>query len=242
MRQFKKDGKIYNAPIKLNLDDKIVFTTNQKLLSQHGFEVYTPPAPVYKQPELTTLRFNKRKVKNLLSTYGVWDTVKELLSEDAYEDLILSEDFAFDDPLFQQCYDSLKINIAAGAIEGVPSDLDIDQLLRQCTHHSNAFSKNPNVTPDDPEKIIQVTIKEYDKAMENYIKHARVKRGYTTREPDCYINSKNKRWQQDAQDFIDFRDAVMEYGLQIMNEYQKTRNNNIFKRFQSRFTTNNLDN
>lgn len=69
---------------------------------------------------------------------------------------------------------------------------------------------------------IPPTLAEYDAAMEAHIKAARVARGYTTREPDCYINSSNPRWKQDAVDYIAFRDAVMEYGLALMNEYAAT--------------------
>lgn len=66
------------------------------------------------------------------------------------------------------------------------------------------------------------TARDYDRAMEQHIKDACVARGYTTREPDCYINSSNARWKQDAEDFIAFRDACMEYGLMVQNEFVKT--------------------
>lgn len=68
----------------------------------------------------------------------------------------------------------------------------------------------------------KITVADYDAAMEEYLKAARVARGYTTREPDCYINSGNPRWKQDAADWIAFRDAVMEYSLAVMNEYAET--------------------
>lgn len=66
------------------------------------------------------------------------------------------------------------------------------------------------------------TLAEYDAIMEKYLAAVRVARGYTTREPDCYANSSNPRWKQDAADWIAFRDAVMEYGLAVMNEYSAT--------------------
>lgn len=69
---------------------------------------------------------------------------------------------------------------------------------------------------------LQPTLAEYDATMEKYLTAVRVARGYTTREPDCYINSANPRWKQDAADWIAFRDAVMEYGLSVMNEYSAT--------------------
>lgn len=72
------------------------------------------------------------------------------------------------------------------------------------------------------EKPVVITIEDYDRAMEKHIKQTRIARGYTTREPDCYINSGNPRWKQDAADWIAFRDAVMEYSLAVMNEYAET--------------------
>lgn len=75
-----------------------------------------------------------------------------------------------------------------------------------------------SVPNPDPE----ITIADYDAAMENHIRQACIDRGYTTREPDVYLNSRNERWKQDAEDFILFRDAVMEYGLAVQNEYKET--------------------
>lgn len=73
---------------------------------------------------------------------------------------------------------------------------------------------------EQPEK--PVTADDYDAVMESHLLATRMDRGYTTREPDAYINSRNERWAQDAEDFIDFRDKVMEYGLAVMNEYAAT--------------------
>lgn len=73
---------------------------------------------------------------------------------------------------------------------------------------------------EQPEK--PVTADDYDAVMESHLLATRMDRGYTTREPDAYINSRNERWAQDAEDFIDFRDKVMEYGLAVMNEYAVT--------------------
>lgn len=67
-----------------------------------------------------------------------------------------------------------------------------------------------------------VSIADYDRIMEQHIKDACIARGYTTREPDAYLNSRNERWAQDAEDFIDFRDKVMEYGLMVQNEFVQT--------------------
>ena len=64
-----------------------------------------------------------------------------------------------------------------------------------------------------------VSIADYDRIMEQHIKDACIARGYTTREPDAYLNSTVPRWKQDAEDFVAFRDEVMLYGLQVQNDY-----------------------
>lgn len=65
----------------------------------------------------------------------------------------------------------------------------------------------------------EITIADYDRAMEAHITAARVARGYTTREPDVYKDSSVPRWRQDAQDFIAFRDACLLYGQSVINTY-----------------------
>jgi hypothetical protein len=66
------------------------------------------------------------------------------------------------------------------------------------------------------------TVEDYDRIMENYLTSVRSERGYTTREPDDYINSEIPRWQQDARDWVKFRDAVMLYGLEVQNHWIST--------------------
>lgn len=66
------------------------------------------------------------------------------------------------------------------------------------------------------------TASDYDRAMETYLKEVQDARGYTDRDPVLYAMSTNARWRQDAVDWSDFRDRVMEYGLQVMNQYAST--------------------
>ena len=61
------------------------------------------------------------------------------------------------------------------------------------------------------------TVANYDAAMEDRLYYERCARGYTTREPDVYLNSQVPRWASDARDWIAHRDAVMLYALEIMN-------------------------
>lgn len=139
MSYYIKDKKIEKTPIKIDREIQIIekvkqedgtekqikkkikttsFTNDQKLILAAGYVEYTP---VKIQIPITKMRFNKRKIKNKLVQLGFWSIIKSTLSEDEYEDLILSEDFAFDDPLFVKCYQMLKDKIE-----------NIDDLLKSC--------------------------------------------------------------------------------------------------------------
>ena len=72
----------------------------------------------------------------------------------------------------------------------------------------------------EPEKPL--SIQDFDDAMEAHLKEEQLARGYTTRSPAEYANSKNVRWHQDSQDWIDHITEVMEYGLSVQNHYNET--------------------
>ena len=61
------------------------------------------------------------------------------------------------------------------------------------------------------------TLADFDAAMEEHLRTEREARGYTTREPDAYINSSVPRWAQDARDWVAHRDGVMAYALALIN-------------------------
>ena len=61
------------------------------------------------------------------------------------------------------------------------------------------------------------TMADFDAAMEEHLTEERMERGYTTREPDVYLNSQVPRWASDARDWVAHRDAVMLYALEVMN-------------------------
>ena len=65
--------------------------------------------------------------------------------------------------------------------------------------------------------VPQPTIADFDAAMEEHLRTEREARGYTTREPDAYLNSSVHRWAQDARDWVAHRDAVMGYALALIN-------------------------
>lgn len=58
----------------------------------------------------------------------------------------------------------------------------------------------------------------YDSAMEEHLDAEKAARGYTKREPSDYANSTVPRYKQDADDWTKHRDAVMLYGLDILNK------------------------
>ena len=58
----------------------------------------------------------------------------------------------------------------------------------------------------------------YDGAMEAHLDAEKSERGYTKREPSDYANSSVPRYKQDAADWTAHRDAVMLYGLDVLNK------------------------
>ena len=65
----------------------------------------------------------------------------------------------------------------------------------------------------------RLTVDDYNRVLEDYLLGKRSERGYTDRDPSEYYNSSVARWAQDARDWIAFRDRVMTYGLQIINDF-----------------------
>lgn len=88
-------------------------------------------------------------------------------------------------------------------------------MIEEITQEGSEFRQFAIVEIPEPE----ITPADYDRAMEDHIKEARVARGYTTREPTEYLGSAVPRWAQDATDYMAFRDACMLYGLEIQNKY-----------------------
>lgn len=75
---------------------------------------------------------------------------------------------------------------------------------------------------EEYQKTPEEIVKEYDDAMEKYLRDTRTARGYSLREPSDYKDSSVPRWSQDAVDWIAFRDAVLIYGLEVENTAQQT--------------------
>lgn len=71
--------------------------------------------------EILNMRFSKLAVKSKLKELCLWDVIKNQLSEDEYEDLLIADDLAFDNEIFVRVYKSLK-----------PSIPNIDEVLKLC--------------------------------------------------------------------------------------------------------------
>lgn len=123
MSLYTKDGKNYSAPIKLIVDNKIIFTNDEPKILEAGYTIYEPPAPITQtlEQKIKSMRFSKLKVKQKLVELNLWQTLKDSMSEDEYEDLMIADDFAFDNELFVKFYNILKEQID-----------DIDNLLLDC--------------------------------------------------------------------------------------------------------------
>ena len=72
---------------------------------------------------ITSYRFSKLKVKEKLVELNLWSTIKNSLTEDEYEDLLLADDFAFDNELFVKFYNQLKNQLE-----------NIDEILMTCVN------------------------------------------------------------------------------------------------------------
>lgn len=68
--------------------------------------------------------------------------------------------------------------------------------------------------------VDEAGIEEYNGLLEGYLLEVRSERGYTDREPSDYYNSTVSVWAKDAAKWVAFRDAVMLYGLDVLNRYK----------------------
>lgn len=58
---------------------------------------------------------------------------------------------------------------------------------------------------------------DYDRISEDYLRQVCQERGYTKREPNEYSTSSVERWKQDAEDYVKFRDAVIQLSIEQQN-------------------------
>lgn len=138
MNRYTKNGVVYRTPIKINrqievkktaengqqIAEKIkvvTYTKDEKLILANGYQIYVPPKIEPTVIDIKQQRFSKYKVKQELQKLGLWIAVKQMITDQMYEDLLLADDFAFDDPSFVGVYEALKSQIK-----------NIDQILLSC--------------------------------------------------------------------------------------------------------------
>lgn len=75
MKQYIKDGKIYNVPVKIKIGDKITYTNDEKYLKENGFEEYipTPYKPTLEEEiENSIQSINEETDRKILNEF-VWN-------------------------------------------------------------------------------------------------------------------------------------------------------------------------
>ena len=130
MKYYKEiNGKLVEPPKNLRKPDGsyiINYNLNEEQLIKDGYLQYTDTQVQVINNEEETLNvqnmtFSKLKVKEKLVEIGIWETLKESLTENEYEDLLLAKDLAFDNPTFIKFYIQLKDQIE-----------NIDDILMTC--------------------------------------------------------------------------------------------------------------
>ena len=74
MKQYIKDGKIYNLPVEVKIGDEVTYTNNEKFLKEHGYEEYIqkPYKPTMEEEiEQSIETINKETDERILNDF-VW--------------------------------------------------------------------------------------------------------------------------------------------------------------------------
>lgn len=137
MKYYKiEDNKLIEAPINFTTQDNITicnFNINQEKLLEYGYiplseqdiQNFNKKQEDNKKENqiknITSYRFSKLKVKQKLSELRLWNSIKNALTQDQYQDLLLANDFSFDNEIFVKFYNQLKLKIE-----------NIDEILIQC--------------------------------------------------------------------------------------------------------------
>ena len=74
MKQYIKDGKIYNLPVEVKIGDEVTYTNNEMFLKEHGYEEYIqkPYKPTMEEEiEKSVKMINKETDERILNDF-VW--------------------------------------------------------------------------------------------------------------------------------------------------------------------------
>ena len=75
MKQYIKDGKIYNLPVEVKIGDEVTYTNNEAFLKEHGYEEYIqkPYKPTIEEEIENSIRLiNEETDKKILNNF-VWN-------------------------------------------------------------------------------------------------------------------------------------------------------------------------
>ena len=74
MKQYIKDGKIYNSPVEVKIGDDVTYTNNEKFLKEHGYEEYIqkPYKPTMEEEIENSIRLINRETDERILNDFVW--------------------------------------------------------------------------------------------------------------------------------------------------------------------------
>jgi hypothetical protein len=75
MKQYIKDGRIYNLPVEVKIGDKVTYTNNEKFLKENGYEEYiiAPYKPTLEEEiERSIKSINEETDEKILNDF-VWN-------------------------------------------------------------------------------------------------------------------------------------------------------------------------
>ena len=76
MKQYIKDGKIYNSPVEVKIGDKITtYTNNEMFLKEHGYEEYVPTLykPTMEEEIEDSIKMINRETDERILNDFVWN-------------------------------------------------------------------------------------------------------------------------------------------------------------------------
>ena len=110
------DNRLVQAPVNLWTENGVImnFNVNKRALKKQGYKVYSEQEIaeyISRKDDITNHRFSKLKVKHALQELGLWETVKNSMTEDELEDFIYAQDLSFDNACFVKFYNMMKEQI-----------------------------------------------------------------------------------------------------------------------------------
>lgn len=120
------DGKLVEAPVNLWSENGVImnFNVNKKALKKHGYKIFSAEEIaeyISTEDPIENYRFSKLKVKHALQDLGLWQSVKNSMTEDELEDFIYAQDLSFENACFTKFYEMMKEQID-----------NVDDVLRGC--------------------------------------------------------------------------------------------------------------